>query len=50
MATATFIPVEEYLKATYRPDRDYIDGELQERNVGEQPHAHLQAILAGIFR
>jgi hypothetical protein len=34
MATAGVIPVSEYLRTTYRPDRDYIDGELKERNVG----------------
>ncbi len=50
MAAATFIPVHEYLQTTYRPDRDYIDGELKERNMGEQPHASVQAILAGMFR
>jgi Uma2 family endonuclease len=50
MATATLIPVTEYLKTTYHPDCDYIDGELKERNVGEQPHASIQGILAGIFR
>lgn len=50
MAAATHISVSEYLRTTYRPDRDYVDGELKERNVGEQPHAHLQSILAGIFQ
>ena len=24
------IPVSEYLNTTYRPDRDYIDGEVKE--------------------
>jgi Uma2 family endonuclease len=50
MATAALIPVSEYLQTTYRPDRDYIDGELKERNVGEQPHGDLQMILGTIFR
>lgn len=50
MASAVLIPVREYLSTTYRPDVDYIDGELKERNVGEQPHALVQAILSGIFR
>jgi Uma2 family endonuclease len=50
MASVTLIPVSEYLSTAYRPDRDYIDGELRERDLGEQPHAHLQAIFAGIFR
>jgi Uma2 family endonuclease len=50
MASSTLIPVSEYLSTTYRPDCDYIDGEVRDRNLGEQPHAHLQAIFAGIFR
>jgi len=50
MATAALIPVSEYLQTTYRPDRDYIDGELKKRNVGEQPHGDLQMILGTIFR
>jgi len=50
MATAVHIPVSEYLRTTYRPDRDYVDGALKARHVGEQPHAHIQAIISGIFR
>jgi Uma2 family endonuclease len=49
MATASLIPVSEYLRTTYRPDCDYIDGEIQERNVGERPHSFLQSILVAIF-
>ena len=50
MASATLIPVSEYLSTSYSPDCDYIDGEVKERNMGEQPHAHLQNILGAIFR
>lgn len=50
MASATTIPVSEYLQKTYEPDCDYVDGELKERSVGEQPHSHVQAIIASIFR
>ena len=50
MATATSIPLNEYLQKTYEPDCDYIDGELKERNVGEQPHGHIQNIIGAIFR
>ncbi len=50
MATAAIIPLSEYLNTAYRPDRDYIDGELKKRNVGEQPHGDLQMILGTIFR
>lgn len=38
MATMAHISVSEYLRTTYRPDCDYIDGDVKERNVGEQPH------------
>jgi len=50
MAAATLVSLSEYLITAYRPDRDYIDGELKERNVGEQPHGDLQMILGTIFR
>jgi Uma2 family endonuclease len=36
------VSVEEYLNTSYRPDCDYVDGELVERNVGEFDHASLQ--------
>jgi Uma2 family endonuclease len=49
MATASLIPVSEYLRTSYRPDCDYIDGELKERNMGERPHARLQLIVGTIF-
>ena len=50
MASTTLIPVSEYLATSYHPDRDYVEGVLLERNVGEQPHGNLQIILGGIFR
>ena len=49
MATAALIPVSEYLSTVYEPDCDYIDGEVQERNLGEYPHASLQFALAKVF-
>lgn len=49
MASSVLIPVSEYLTSTYHPDRDYIDGELKERNMGEEAHAEIQAILARII-
>jgi len=46
MASApTLVPVNEYLATSYHPDRDYVDGELIERNVGEWDHSRLQALL-----
>ena len=46
MAAGKLIFVEEYLKTTYRPDCDYIDGEVLERNVGEFKHGRLQGMLS----
>jgi Uma2 family endonuclease len=45
MATSTLISVAEYLSTSYRPDCDYVDGEVQERNLGEYDHGKLQGIL-----
>jgi Uma2 family endonuclease len=45
MATQTQIALSEYLQTSYRPDREYVDGELQERNVGKSDHARVQALL-----
>lgn len=45
MSSVTLIPITEYLATSYRPDREYLDGQLQERNVGEWDHSRLQAIL-----
>jgi Uma2 family endonuclease len=49
MATPSLIPVEEYLATTYRPDCDFIEGALRERNVGETQHSAIQGLLAAIF-
>jgi Uma2 family endonuclease len=43
MATGTAISLEQYLVSTFEPDCDYVDGEIEERNVGERTHARLQA-------
>jgi Uma2 family endonuclease len=48
-ATPVLVPVEEYLNTTYRPDRDYIDGEVKKRNLGEKPHSRLKAFFLGYF-
>jgi Uma2 family endonuclease len=47
--TPTLFPIEEYLRTGYRPDADYIDGEIEERNLGEFQHARLQTLLAAFF-
>jgi len=41
--------IETYLKTSYHPDCDYVDGEIEERNLGEFDHAALQAALVAYF-
>jgi Uma2 family endonuclease len=42
VAAEVLIPVEEYLRTSYRPDCDYLDGEVVERNLGEFEHSSAQ--------
>jgi len=42
MGTATLVSVDEYLATSYRPDCDFVDGELIERNLGTPDHSNLQ--------
>ncbi len=49
MATISQIPLDEYLGISYRPDREYVDGEIRERNVGKWEHARVQWLLAAWF-
>lgn len=48
-AISPFVSVEEYLHTMYRPDVDYVDGYLEERNLGEYDHATLQMTLSAFF-
>lgn len=49
MAATIHIPIAEYLATSYRPDCEYVDGEVRERNVGKWEHARVQALLAAWF-
>lgn len=42
MASATWVPIDQYLSTVYEPEMDYVDGELEDRNVGEKDHSKLQ--------
>jgi Uma2 family endonuclease len=52
MATTTAAPVsvEEYLTSTYEPDVEYVDGQLEERNVGEIEHSDVIAAIMDWFQ
>src|SRR5271166_835939 len=49
MATTAAISVDEYLNSSYEPDMDYVDGRLEERNVGEIEHSEVIAAILGWF-
>ena len=46
MAPGTVVSVEEYLNTSFRPDCEYIDGRILERNLGERDHSELQTELS----
>jgi Uma2 family endonuclease len=45
MAIATQMSVEEYLRTSFDPDCEYVDGEVLDRNVGELDHGSVQKLL-----
>lgn len=53
MATALkpekFWTVQEYLRTTWSPDRELVDGRIEERNLGEIEHSIIQRYLTVLF-
>ena len=49
MATQTLIPLEKYLRTNYEPDAEFVDGEIVERHLGENPHSAAQVRLIQLF-
>ncbi len=49
MAAATHVSLEEYLNTSYRPDVEYIDGELKEKPLPTWEHARLQIMIGAWF-
>jgi Uma2 family endonuclease len=49
MPSRTLVSVEEYLHTSYRPDCDYVDGAIVERNVGETDHSDCQGRIYAYF-
>jgi Uma2 family endonuclease len=46
----TLVSVEEYLNTSFDDgDREYVDGAIVERNLGEKTHSKLQRKLVGFF-
>jgi Uma2 family endonuclease len=49
MGAATLVSIEEYLSTSYSPDREYLDGRIVERNLGERTHSRIQRKLIVYF-
>jgi Uma2 family endonuclease len=49
LTPAVTVPLEVYLRTSYHPDRDWIDGELRERNMGDRPHSAMQRFFLKLF-
>jgi Uma2 family endonuclease len=50
MATTTqLVPLEVYLRSSYEPDAEYVDGEIEERPMGEFDHSSWQQALQRWF-
>jgi len=49
-AATTFVPVEEYLRSCFEPDAEYVDGQIEERAVGENDHSAWQKAICIWFQ
>jgi len=49
MMPAVLVSVEEYLRTDYSPDCDYVDGVLEDRNLGQKKHALTQTLIVGFL-
>lgn len=49
MSVETLISIDEYLRTSFDPDCDYVDGHVEERNVGKRKHSYAQARIAAWF-
>ena len=45
MATTPQVPLELYLRSTFEPDAEYVDGHIEERPMGEFDHASWQQAI-----
>lgn len=41
--------VREYLRTTWSPDREYVEGRIEERNLGEKEHSLIQRYFTFLF-
>lgn len=49
-AAPVFVSVREYLESSFSPDAEYIDGQIEERLMGENDHSAWQEAICAWFR
>jgi Uma2 family endonuclease len=49
MSTTVHLPLEVYLRSSYEPDAEYVDGEIEERPMGEDDHSAWQLAILKCF-
>ncbi len=49
MSTITYVPVEVYLNSSYEPDAEYVDGQIEERPMGQFDHSSWQQAIQRWF-
>ncbi len=49
-AQLTQVPLDVYLRTSYEPDAEFVDGVIEERPMGEWNHANWQAAILEFFR
>ncbi len=47
--TPALMTIEQYLRTSFSPDVDFVDGEIEERNLGEKDHGRLQGLVFAWF-
>ena len=47
--TPALLSIDEYLRTSYHPDVDFVDGEIEERHLGEYEHAKIQSFITFLF-
>jgi len=48
-AATAFVTVEEYLRSSFEPDAEYVEGRIEERTVGENDHSAWQKAIVFWF-
>lgn len=49
-AATTLVTVEEYLRSSFDPDAEYVDGQIEERAGGENDHSAWQGAICAWFQ